>query len=153
MQEDLEPEINLPLSAFLPESYVSDIDQRLSLYRRLAKMRDLKEISGLKEEIMDRFGHLPDEVNNLLLKIMLRILAIRAGCKRLDLADNQLRLQFSEAHQTKPFGILEMISRGGNQYRFTPDHMFKTQLTPGSANALLAQTKKILIEIARHVNH
>jgi transcription-repair coupling factor (superfamily II helicase) len=152
LQEDLEPEINLPLSAFLPESYVPDIDQRLSLYRRLAKMRDLKEISGLKEEMTDRFGHLPDEVNNLLLKIMLRTLAIRAGCKRLDLADNQLRLQFSEAHQTKPFGILEMISQGGNRYRFTPDHMFKTLLTPGSANALLAQTKKILIEIARHVN-
>jgi transcription-repair coupling factor (superfamily II helicase) len=153
VQENLEPEINLPLSAFLPESYVSDIDQRLSLYRRLAKMRDLKEISGLKEEMTDRFGHLPDEVNNLLLKIMLRILAIRAGCKRLDLADNQLRLQFSEAHQAKPFGILEMISQGGQRYRFTADHMFKTQLAPGSTNVLLAQTKKVLIEIARHVNH
>jgi transcription-repair coupling factor (superfamily II helicase) len=153
VQENLEPEINLPLSAFLPESYVPDIDQRLCLYRRLAKMRDLKEISGLKEEMTDRFGHLPDEVNNLLLKIMLRILAIRAGCKRLDLADNQLRLQFSEAHQAKPFGILEMISQGGQRYRFTADHMFKTQLAPGSTNVLLAQTKKVLIEIARHVNH
>ncbi len=152
IQEDLEPEINLPLSAFLPESYVPDIDQRLSLYRRLAKMRDLKEISELKAEMADRFGRPPDEANNLLLKIMVRILAIRAGCKRLDLSDNQLRLQFSEAYQTRPFGILEMLGKGGDRYRFTPDHIFKTRLTPGSPNALLAQTKKILIEIARHVN-
>ncbi len=153
IQEDLEPEINLPLSAFLPESYVLDIDQRLSLYRRLAKMRDLKAISEFKSEMTDRFGRLPDEANSLLLKIMLRILAIRAGCKRLDMTDNHLRLQFSEAHQNKPFGIVEMISQSGDRYRFTPDHTLKAQLAPGPTNALLAQAKKILIEIARHVNY
>jgi transcription-repair coupling factor (superfamily II helicase) len=153
IQEDLEPEINLPMSAFLPETYVPDIDQRLSLYRRLAKMHDLKALSDLKGEMADRFGRLPEEADNLLLKMMIRILAIRAGCKRLDLSDNQLRLQFSEAHQAKPFGIVEMIRRGDKPYRFTPDHLFKTPLTPGAANSLLAQVKKILIEIARHVNH
>jgi transcription-repair coupling factor (superfamily II helicase) len=153
IQEDLEPEIHLPLSAFLPETYVPDIDQRLSLYRRLAKMRDLKELSELKGEMADRFGRLPDEADNLLLKMMLRILAIRAGCRRLDLADHQLRLQFSEAHQAKPFGVVGMISQGDRPYRFTPDHFFKTQLAPGSANSQLAQVKKILIEIAHHVNH
>jgi transcription-repair coupling factor (superfamily II helicase) len=46
-----------------------------------------------------------------------------------------------------------MISRHGNPYRFTPDHIFKTRLSPGKPNALLAQAKNILIEIARHVNH
>jgi transcription-repair coupling factor (superfamily II helicase) len=153
IQEDLEPEINLPLSAYLPEIYVPDIDQRLSLYRRLAKIRDLKELSELKAEMADRFGRLPGEADNLLLKMMIRILAIRAGCRRLDLAGQQLRLQFSEAHQAKPFGIVEMVRKGDKAYRFTPDHLFKSQLTPGSANILLAQVKKILIEIAHHVNH
>ena len=57
--EELEPEINLPLDAFLPEQYVSDIDQRLSLYRRLARMSDLKAISTLKDEMTDRFGKVP----------------------------------------------------------------------------------------------
>ncbi len=153
IQEELEPEIHLPLSAFLPETYVPDIDQRLSLYRRLAKMRDLKELTDLKGEMADRFGRLPQEADNLLLKMMIRILAIRAGCRRLDLADYQLRLQFSEAHQVKPFGIVEMIRQGNTPYRFTPDHLFKTQLTAGSTNSQLAQVKKILIEIAHHVNH
>jgi transcription-repair coupling factor (superfamily II helicase) len=152
LHEDLDPEINLPLAAFLPETYVPDIDQRLSLYRRLAKMHDLKALSAMKSEMTDRFGRLPDEANNLLLKIMIRILAIKAGCSRLDLVENHLRLQFSEAHQARPFGIVEMINQAGSRYQFTPEHLFKTQLTPGSANALLAQTKNILIELARHVN-
>ncbi len=153
IQEDLEPEIHLPFSAYLPETYVGDIDQRLTLYRRLAKMTDLKAIGALKAEMSDRFGALPDEANNLLLKIMLKVLAVRAGCKRLDLVDQHLRLQFSDVHQSRPLGIVEMVSQQGSRFRFTPDHVFKAQLTPGKSNALLAQAKNILIEIARHVNH
>lgn len=153
VQEELEPEIHLPFSAFLPETYVSDIDQRLSLYRRLAKVSDLKAIGQLKAEMTDRFGRLPEEANHLLLKIMLKVLSVRAGCKRLDLVNRHLRLQFSDVHQSRPLGIVEMISQHGSRFRFTPDHIFKTRLSPGKPNALLAQTKNILIEIARHVNH
>lgn len=152
LQEALAPEINLPLAAFLPEHYIADIDQRLSLYRRLARMDDLKEISALKTEMEDRFGRLPDEAGNLLLKIMLKILAVRAGCKRLDLVDTQLQLHFSEAHQRKPFGIVEMAAAAGNRFRFTPDHVFKARLAAGPPNALVAQIKNLLIEIARRVN-
>ncbi len=153
IQEALEPEIHLPFSAYLPETYVVDIDQRLSLYRRLAKMEDLKAIAQLKDEMSDRFGALPDEANHLLLKIMLKVLSVRAGCKRLDLVDHHLRLQFSEVHQRRPFGIVQMIGQQDNRFRFTPDHVFKARLTPGKPTGLLAQIKNILIEIARHVNH
>jgi hypothetical protein len=69
------------------------------------------------------------------------------------LVGHHLRLQFSEIHQLRPFGIVDMVSKGGKRYRFTPDHLFKATLSPGMPNALLAQTKNILIEIARHVNH
>ncbi|MCJ8499973.1 transcription-repair coupling factor [Desulfatitalea alkaliphila] len=152
VQESLEPEINLPLAAFLPEHYIADIDQRLSIYRRLARMTEVKAVSALKAEMEDRFGRLPDEAGNLLLKIMLKILAVRAGCKRLDLQDHHLQLQFSELHQQKPFGIVEMVAAAGQQYRITPDHIFKATLSPGPPKALVARTKNLLIEIARHVN-
>ena len=80
----LEPEINMALSAYVPETYISDIDQRLSIYRRLAKMEDAVELSGFKKELIDRFGTMPDAAGNLLLKIMLKILARGAGVARLD---------------------------------------------------------------------
>ena len=80
----------LPMSAFLAESYVSDIDQRLAAYRRLAKMTVLKEISDFKAELIDRYGALPREAANLLLKIMLKVLSVKAGVKRLDLMNHQL---------------------------------------------------------------
>jgi transcription-repair coupling factor (superfamily II helicase) len=150
--EGLEPEINLPMSAYLAEAYVPDIDQRLSLYRRLAKMNDLKEIAAMKVELADRFGPLPEETENLLLKIMLRVLSVRAGVKRLDLFGGQLCLAFSEIHQQHPLGIVQMIAAGQHPYRFTPDHQFKATLAKGPPRAMLAQVKNILIEIAQHVN-
>jgi transcription-repair coupling factor (superfamily II helicase) len=108
--EGLEPEINLPMSAHIAEDYVADIDQRLSIYRRLAKMNDLKDISAMKAELIDRFGPLTEATENLLLKIMLRVLSVRAGVKRLDLFGQQLCLAFSEAHQHRPLGIVQMIT-------------------------------------------
>ena len=115
-------------------------------------MEDLKEISALKAELEDRFGQLPDEASNLLLKMMLKVLAARAGCSRLDLTDNHLQLHFSETDQRRPLGIVEMVASAGAKYRFTPDNVFKALLTGGSPKALMAQAKNILIEITRHVN-
>lgn len=148
----LEPEINLPLSAFISEDFVKDIDQRLSFYRRLSKMKRLSEISDFKSELKDRYGKIPEAAENLLLKIMLKILSKKAGVKRLDLMGRKLHLSFSEQHQTRPFGIVEMISSSPKKYAFTPDHLFKAQLPEGRPRVHLGQVKNILIEISQHVN-
>lgn len=150
--EDLEPEINLSMSTFIAETYIPDIDQRLSIYRRLAKMTELQEISGLKAEFLDRFGKLPEETANLLLKIMLKVMSIKAGVKRLDLYGKGLALHFSEVHQKKPFGIVALLESSKIQYEFTQDHILKAQLKPAATTGLLSQTKLILSNIARYVN-
>jgi len=68
------------------------------LYRRLARMEELQEIGDIRSELADRFGPLPDEATHLLFKIMLKVLARKAGVLRLDLKDQKLILVFSEAH-------------------------------------------------------
>jgi transcription-repair coupling factor (superfamily II helicase) len=152
IHESLEPEINIIMSASIPESYIPDIDQRLSAYRRLTKMAELNEINDFKAELIDRFGTLPLEAANLLLKIMLRVLAIKAGVKRLDLTGQQLSLSFSEAHQQKPFGILDMIVSESKRFEFTPNHILKAKLPKSNTTGLIGQTKNILKEIAQHVS-
>ncbi len=152
VQETLEPEINVTMSAFISESYIPDIDQRLSAYRRLAKMTELKEIVDFKAELIDRFGALPTEAANLLLKIMLKVLSIKAGVKRLDLKGEEILLHFSEAHQKYPFGIVDMIVSEHERFEFTPEHVLKARLSKESIGGLLVQTKNILKEIAQRVN-
>ncbi len=150
--EALEPEINLPLAAFLPEDYIADIDQRLSIYRRLARMTDLKAISAIKAEMTDRYGKLPSEANNLLLKIMLKVLAVKAGCKRLDLNETFVQLSFSEAHQDHPDAIRQMAATAREIYHRSADGALKVRLVSGPPKTLLAQAKNILIDIGRRVN-
>lgn len=150
--ESLEPEINIIMSASIPESYIPDIDQRLAAYRRLAKMTELKEIADFKTELIDRFGALADETENLLLKIMLKVLSIKAGVKRLDLTDHQLLLSFSKSHQKNPSGIVDMISSKAKRYRLTPEHTLIAKLLKGPHSNLMLQTKNILKEIAQRVN-
>lgn len=150
--EKLEPEINIDISTFFPEDYVPAIDQRLLLYRRLARMESLKEIAELKGELTDRYGKLPETAANILLKIMLKILSIEAGVKKLDLHGTNLAMAFSEAHQKKPFGIVALVAKGESQFRFTKDHVLRASLKKGGINSLLVQAKNILKEVARHVN-
>jgi len=151
--EKLEPEINVPMSVYIPESYITEIDQRLSIYRRLARMSNLKEIAEIKSELADRFGALPEPAQNLLLKIMLRILAIKAGVKRLDLTEGLMVLTFSEAHQKHPFGVLDLIDKSPERFMFTAENTLKVQVSTKSMPQLLAEAKNTLMEIATFVNN
>jgi len=96
---------------------------------------------------------LPVEASNLLLKIMLRVLAIKAGVKRLDLRGSRLSLYFSEAHQKNPAGILDIIVSGGRRFEFTRNHVLTAELSKTNRAGLLTRTKNILKEIVQHVNN
>jgi transcription-repair coupling factor (superfamily II helicase) len=149
--EVLDPEIAIPLSAYLPEDYIPDIDQRLTAYRRLTRMKALSDIADFKAELIDRFGALPAEAANLLLKIMLKILAARAGVKKLDLGPEGMVLHFSEAHQRNPFGIVDMVGGNGGRFQLRPDGLLKARMSR-SGTGLLAEAKNILKEIGQRVN-
>ena len=150
--EDLDPEINVRMSCYIPESYISDIDLRLSIYRRLTRMNNIGDIAEFRDDLKDRFGKLPDEVTNLLVKIILKIMSVQAGVKRLDLVDENLVLEFSEAHQSNPFGIIDMIDSGGKRYKFTSSNAFHAKLLKRDGQSPVVQSKNILKEIAQRVN-
>jgi transcription-repair coupling factor (superfamily II helicase) len=150
--EPLEPEINVNLSAYLSESYIPDIDQRMSAYRRLAKMTELQQLADFKSESLDRFGPLPEEAANLLVKIMLKVLAKKAGVSRIDLVGRNLALNFSESHQRNPAALADMIMAAPKNFKLSPEHVLKTKLDSLNLNSQLAQTKNLLKEIAQRVN-
>ncbi len=150
--EKLEPEINIPVSVFIPETYIEDIDQRLMAYRRLAKMTELKAVSDFKAELIDRFGNLPPEVGNLLLKIMLKILSVKAGVKKLDLKDQVLLLWFSELHQQRPFALLDLVEKSPEMYQFMPDNGLRVRLDVRGLGRIMGRTKNVLMDIAGCVN-
>jgi len=150
--EPLEPEINVSFSAFLAEHYIPDIDQRMSAYRRLAKMTKLQQIADFKSELIDRFGPLPDEAANLLLKIVLKVMAKKAGVARLDMTNQKIVLHFSESHQRNPGAMVDMIMDTPERFELSPDYVLKAQLTAHHMGSQMAQAKNLLKEIAQRVN-
>ena len=150
--QPLDPEVNIPVSAFFPEAYIPDIDQRMTLYRRLARAEDLQEIADTRSEIIDRFGPPPDEATHLLFKIMLKVLARNAGVSRFDLKDQRLVVYFSPAHQKTPEGLVKLIASDPGRFELTPDHILKVRLAPAGPVGQLSQARNILQAVGQHVN-
>ena len=73
--------VELPLNAGIPEDYIEHLPTRLSVYQRLARLTERRELPEIREELRDRFGPVPDEVENLLKVAELRALASAAGAE------------------------------------------------------------------------
>ncbi len=148
--EPLEPEINAAMSSGFPENYVESVEQRLTLYRRLSRLSNISDISDMKKELIDRYGKLPKEAENMLLKIMLRVLCIHAGVKRLDISPNTLTLAFSEKHRTKPLHTLNESLKNLFPFEFVKKDSIKITLgrKQRHISKALLQTRNILKAIA-----
>ncbi len=101
-----EPEVSLPGSAYLPDGYVSDSSQKLHLYRRLSKFEDRAEAENLREELVDRYGPLPDEVERLVDARLLRLLGAELGIERIFIRGREGRISFRAA-ATPRMALLE----------------------------------------------
>ena len=73
--------IELPLNAGIPEDYIGHLPTRLSVYQRLARLTERRELPEIREELRDRFGPLPEEVENLLTVSEIRAIAGAAGAE------------------------------------------------------------------------
>jgi len=87
-----EPAVDLPLSLMLPEDYITDENLRLNTYRRLARVRDSAELDALAAELIDRFGPPPEEVDNLMYAVRIKLLCISAGIASITFEGGRLKL-------------------------------------------------------------
>jgi len=93
------PTIDLPLTAYIPEEYVADIETRLGLYQNMVKLETVEQIEALAREFGDRFGSLPPEMANLLYALKIKLLATRAGIESISTEQGQIVLRLFEGRQ------------------------------------------------------
>jgi len=86
--------VDLPLAVGIPAGYIPDQDLRLRLYRRIADLRDESEIDALASEFQDRFGALPEMVENLLLQMRVKLRAESIGLASITLENGQVVLRY-----------------------------------------------------------
>ncbi len=153
IEETIDPEINIAASSFIPEDYMPDIDQRLNMYRRLSRTHDTDTLADLKAELIDRFGPLPRSVNNLLIKVMLKIGAGAAGIQRLDFRAGSLTLTPGETDADAAQRFVSLAVGQPKRYKLSPDRGLQVTLQPEELKRPYRSIKKILREIGRYVNN
>jgi transcription-repair coupling factor (superfamily II helicase) len=128
--------IDTDLEILIPDEYVESITERLSLYTRLDNCETEEELENMREEFTDRFGALPQQVNDLFVTVRCRKLAVDLGFEKMSLKDNVLRCFFINRPDSPYFesGIFQSII----QY-----------LQTGTNKARLKQTGRLFMLIAQ----
>ncbi len=104
------PQINLGVPVLIPEAFVPDLDTRLGLYRRLARLTTKPELEGFAAELIDRFGPLPREVNTLMLVVRIKAMCRRALIARMDAGPKGVTVQFHLDKFPNPAGLVEFLT-------------------------------------------
>jgi transcription-repair coupling factor (superfamily II helicase) len=94
--------VELPLAYSIPVGYIPDRDLRLHLYRRLADFRSEDELETLRAELSDRFGAVPEEVENLMYQMRVRMRAARAGAESISAENGQILIQVAGEDDERP---------------------------------------------------
>ena len=122
--EEINPEINIDVPAYIPEKYIMDADIRLNIYRRLSMLSEEGSLLKIKEELLDRFGDMPDEVRNLFEIMGVRIILKKIGVKRLDVGSDGIVLTFLYNGYVNPERLKELILEKPRIFRFlSPDKL------------------------------
>ncbi|MEC9347756.1 MAG: transcription-repair coupling factor [Pseudomonadota bacterium] len=116
------PHINLGAPVLIPEYYVPDLSARLDLYRRLANLPDETGVEDMAAEMIDRFGPLPPEVDNLFDVVAIKSLCRVANIEKLDAGPKGATLVFRENRFPDPSGLVRYISGQAGTAKLRPDH-------------------------------
>jgi transcription-repair coupling factor (superfamily II helicase) len=120
--KEIDPEIRLPVAAKLPEDYVPDVSQRLVLYKRLASAPDQADADRIRDEVLDRFGPLPEAAANLLAVIRLKIAARKLGVAAIDVAREELVFTAAESTRIDPKRLVTLLTHPTLGIRVAPNH-------------------------------
>ena len=96
-----EAAVETDLSAFIPESYLQSEGERLAVYRRLYALSSAEQLEEVQNEMQDRFGKFPPEIQNLFGMVRLRLAAVKIGFRKLSVKGYQLEAEFPPESDTE----------------------------------------------------
>ncbi|MGB7404130.1 MAG: transcription-repair coupling factor [Pacificimonas sp.] len=119
--EAFSPQINVDAAILIPEDYVSDLNLRMSLYKRIGDLESREEIDGFAAELIDRFGKLPDEVKNLLQVIETKINCKAANIEKIEAGAKGALISFHEDKFARPEKLVGFLEKNSAIVKLRPD--------------------------------
>lgn len=119
--QDWAPQITTGIPIMIPETYVRDLGVRLGLYKRIGEISDDGGIADMREELIDRFGPIPSEVDNLLKTVEIKLLCRIANIEKIDAGAKGILIAFRNNVFSHPDKLLEFIQMSFGVIKVRPD--------------------------------
>ena len=142
------PTISLGTSVLIPESYVRDLDVRLTLYRRVATLEDQAGIDDFVDELTDRFGPPPASVHHLLEIMAIKQLCRQSGIERVEAGPKGAVLSFRDGGAVDPAALVRYVSAPENEVRLRPDNRLIVTRRWPDTEARLEGVQRILRDLS-----
>jgi transcription-repair coupling factor (superfamily II helicase) len=134
LEDEVRANVNLRVDLRIDEKFIPDMNQRLTVYRRMAAVRTPPELDRLMDEVRDRYGPPPESVLNLAEYAAIRLLADRIGLESLDREGQTVVLKFRPDTRQDPTVLLRLVKERGD-LTLIPPATVKMDLRGGAAPA------------------
>jgi transcription-repair coupling factor (superfamily II helicase) len=147
-EAELEPEVQLGIRAFIPETYIADVSQRLVVYKRRAGIRGMPDLEAISEELVDRYGPLPPLVDTLL-----NLMELRRWLKDLRIARARRRgeavvLEFDAATPITPERLVDVVRGSKGRVKLAGESVVEVRLAATDHDGTIAELRAHLRTLA-----
>src|SRR5688572_13543511 len=151
VEDEISVQINLGVDVSIPDEYINDMGQRLRTYKRVSSARDEEALSTIRQEIRDRYGRLPESVEQLFSYALLRRLAEEIGVLSIDKTADGVALKFTEKARISPEKLAQFV--GSLEGRvFTPTGVLRMGLSEDEQDNVLDVVRGVLTELRYEVS-
>jgi len=145
-EEEVSTSINLNLDIRIPESYIADTSQRLRMYKRISSATDDGELDVLRQEMVDRFGRYPDQVENLFRYAALRQQTMALQIQSIEKSRSQVYFRFVDHSKVDAEKLLALVTRNRNA-TFSPQGLLTLDVPDVSPEEIFNLIGDVLTEI------
>jgi len=144
---EVDTQLNLGLNIRIPAEYIAEENHRLRIYKRVAGVESDQQLSDVRAEITDRYGHPPAAVAHLFSYAALRLLCRRIGVTAIDRRRDQMTIRFAGHAAIDPARLAQFVARERGAV-FTPAGMLQFRLAAAQPEAVLTRLQDLLAELA-----
>ena len=137
-------EVNLNLPALIPDSYLPDVNIRLTLYKRIANCQTNQDLHDLQVEMIDRFGLLPESAKMLFRMAELRQIGEHLGITKIEAGPSSGRLCFGKKTSVNPMKIIELVQNNPTKFRLRSNDQLSFSLPMEDADMRISQIRTIM---------
>ncbi len=143
-EEEPEVTIDLKVDAYVPSSYIADENTRLDVYKRISVIHTAEDVSDVTDELIDRFGDVPEQVHSLMKVAYIKSLAGNAGMDRISIQDGGIRFGFPQGAKPDDDGFLRVFAKYNNRVVINLSSRPFIRRSPGKGRPLLDEAVELL---------